>query len=80
MNDKLVFDSLGVVKFESLQEFIGHRDKSFLWPWQEPVNVALREQWGELLGSLSEFSADWGETKNCVEIILNTVNEIDPKS
>jgi len=44
MDNKLVFDSLGVVKFESLQEFIRHRDKSFLWPWQEPVNVALREQ------------------------------------
>ena len=79
VNNKGVFDCLSVLNLEGLEELLRHRDESFFGPGQEPVNVALGEEGWELLSSCSELGTDWGEAKYCVQVVLNTIDEVVPE-
>jgi len=79
VNNKLLLDSFRVINLKFVEELVGHRNKCLLWPGEEPVNIAGRENARELLGTYSELNTDWGEAKHCVEAILHTVDEVCPE-
>ena len=76
---KIFLGLFGGIKLEAIKELVGYSNKCILWPGEEPINITLREERWELLSSLSELDSDWGECKDCVEAILNSVDEEDPE-
>jgi hypothetical protein len=78
VNNEFSLDSLSVVNAEFAQELVGHRDKRLFGPGQEPIDIALGQEGGELLRTETELRTNGGEGKNGMEAILHTVDEIDP--
>mmetsp|Transcript_11627 Transcript_11627/g.17625 ORF Transcript_11627/g.17625 Transcript_11627/m.17625 type:complete len:522 (-) Transcript_11627:109-1674(-) len=72
-------DLISGVHAEALQELLGHTHQSIFGPREEPIDGALGEQGGELLGSLSELVADGGEGEDHVQAILHSVDEEGPE-
>lgn len=80
VDHQLAFDCRFALDLKLSEEFRRHINERLLGPWEDPVNCALVEERWELLCTLSELVTDGRESKDHVEVVLDSSDEVVPES